>query len=134
MGQKLKAQMGYWENTTFVKTHDPLTVLAALERLFRKEGMQRIEPPQRPERYDYEPMQYAPALENDLWGIAAFPGKEPWTIIKTAPLELLAERPPGGLRIRLSDLCRDLSTVEFQIHVYDGASILLCEVVESGDV
>ena len=125
--------MGYWENTTYVNVSDPARVIVALESSFAREGMQRVpEPPPR-ERLHYEPMQYAGALENDLWGVAAFPGAASWTVIKTAPLELLGERASSSSRMRLSDLCQALSTPAFQVHIYDSGAMLLCEVSNHGD-
>lgn len=126
--------MGYWENTTYVKANDPALVVAALESSFAREGMKRVAAPPKRERFSYEPMQYAAALENDLWGVVVFPGAESWTVVKTAPLELLSERATGTSRMRLSELCRKLSVPAFQVNVYDGTATLLCEVSERGDI
>lgn len=126
--------MGYWENTTYVNVSDPARVISALESSFALEGMSRIAKPQPRERFSYEPMQYAWALENDLWGVAAFPGVTSWTVIKTAPLELLGEKAAGVSQIRLSDLCQRLSVPAFQVHVYDDTATLLCEVSKHGDI
>lgn len=124
--------MAYWENTTYLKEVDPRRVMDVLESSFAREGMKRIAAPMQRERLAYEPMQYAPALENDLWGVAVFPGAAGWTVVKTAPLELLGERAPGAARARLSDVCRQLSASAFQVNVYDGSATLLCEVAEDG--
>lgn len=126
--------MGYWENTTYLKSADPRRVMDVLESSFAREGMKRVAAPAKRERFAYEPMQYAPALENDLWGVAVFAGAPGWTVVKTAPLELLGERAPGAARARLSDLCRQLSAPAFQVNVYDGTATLLCEVSEDGEM
>ena len=124
--------MGYWENTTYVRSVDVRACMSTLESRFALEQMHRVVPPARRERCAYEPMQYAPALENDLWGVAVFPGAPGWTVVKTAPLELLSERAPGEEPMRLAALCTDLGVPAFQVNVYDGTATLLCEVSERG--
>lgn len=126
--------MGYWENTTYVKAEDPSAIIATMKRLFSEEGMQLVPQPSPRERCEYEPMQYAPALENDLWAVAVFPGKPGWSVIKSAPLELLSEFAPNESRPRISHLCQTLGTSAFQFNVYDGAAVLLCEVEGSGEL
>jgi hypothetical protein len=93
--------MGYWENTTYVNHGSAPEVAEALTALFAREGMEQFDPPNRVRR-GIEPMQYEGALQNDVWGVAAFPGAPGWTVVKTAPLELLAERREGADRMRLA--------------------------------
>ena len=125
--------MGYWENTTYVRSNDARAVMSTLESRFDREQMRRVVTPVRRERFAYEPMQYAPALENDLWGVAVFPGSSAWTVVKTAPLELLSEIAPGTNQQRIAGLCADLGVPAFQVNVYDGTATLLCEVSERGE-
>jgi hypothetical protein len=125
--------MGYWENTTYVNSSDPRQVMAGLESRFIREAMRRVPAPAKRERFSYEPMQYATALENDLWGVAVFPGAASWTIVKTAPLELLGEQAADAPRRRLADICAELSAAAFQVNVYDGSATLLCEVSDTGE-
>jgi hypothetical protein len=124
--------LGYWENTTYVKA-TPAVVLDTLTSHFAREGMERVASPPKRQRSSYEPMQYAGALLNDLWSVAVFPGAPSWTVIKTAPLELLGERAAGTARPRLADLCSRLSTTAFQVNVYDSTATLLCEVSAEGE-
>lgn len=126
--------MGYWENTTYVQHGSALEVAKALTSLLGKEQMEPIEvPPRSVKRGVREPMQYDDALHNDLWGIAVFPGAPSWTVLKTAPLELLAERRVGADRMRLAELCAGLSASAIQVNVYDGTGIVLVEVSREGE-
>ncbi len=127
--------MGYWENTTYVRHGAAADVATCLSSLFAKERMERVEPPPRHEHAGIgEPMQYAGALENDLWGVAVFPGAPPWTIVKTAPLVLHGDRPVDGDRMRLAEVCAALSSSAIQVNVYDSLGIVLVEVSARGEV
>jgi len=126
--------VGYWVNTTYANHADLESVARALEALCAAEGMQQVPPPAQRERLLVEPMQYDGALQNDLWGAAVFPGARSWTVIQTAPLELLAERPIGSPRMRLADLCIRLSASAFQLNVYDSTETILVEVSKEGGV
>jgi hypothetical protein len=79
-------------------------------------------------------MQYGDGAANKLWSIAAFPGAPGWAVIKTAPLELLAERAPNRDRMRLVDLCSSIGCMGFQLNVYDSSAAILVEVDRSGAV
>ena len=96
--------MGYWTNTTYINHGDPGAVAGCLIQLFEAEGMRQVPRPPERERVWYEPMQYATSARNNLWGVAAFPGADGWTVIKSAPLELMAERPARAGRMRLVEL------------------------------
>jgi hypothetical protein len=119
--------MGYWTNTSYLNTGDHLAVANTLIAMLEDEGMRRIPRPSLRERMWYEPMQYATAMQCNMWGLAVFPGTTNWTVIKTAPLELLAERAPDAKRMRLIELCRRLGVPGFQINVYDSSPTLLVE-------
>jgi hypothetical protein len=124
--------MGNWENTTYVQHDDAQGVADALVELFSAEGMRRVPrpAPRKPARFD--PMQYAGALVNNLWGVALFTGSPGWTVIKTAPLEMLGERAPGAARMRLADLVKRLGSAACQVNLYDSSSLLLVEVDREG--
>jgi hypothetical protein len=127
--------VGYWENTTYVQHGSVADVASCLATLFAKEGMATVEtPPQHAHRGVGEPMQYDDALHNDLWGVAVFPGAPPWTVVKTAPLELLGERRPGADRMRLAEACAALAASAVQVNVYDSIGIVLVEVSPEGEV
>src|SRR4030095_11031837 len=124
--------MGWWANTTYINTDDCSQVAKVMTELFAEEGMRHIPRPGRPLFEPYPVMQYGTGLENNLWGVAVFPGSSGWTIIKTAPLDLLAERAPGASRMRLVDLCKRLATPGFQFNVYDSSDAVLAEVDAEG--
>ena len=126
--------MGYWTNTTYLNHSDCSDVAAALTTLFEVEGRRRVDrPPVRvPDLRD--PMQYKGADENPLWGIAVFAGAPGWTVVKTAPLELLGERANGKQRMRLSELSSALGCAGFQYNVYDSSGAVLVEVDPSGTI
>jgi hypothetical protein len=126
--------MGYWVNTTYVNHGDVQSLANALEALCVSEGMERVQAPPQRERLLVEPMQYEDSLKNDLWGVAIFPGAPSWTVIQTAPLELLAERAPGAQRMRLANLCTKLSAPAFQLNVYDTTGTILVEVSKTGEI
>jgi hypothetical protein len=127
--------MAEWENTVYVRRGEPRQVLEALDALAAAEGMRPAADPPRRERdpATYEPMQYLGALQNDLWGAIVVPGSAGWCVIKTAPLDLLAERAAGAPRMRLADLCLRLQCEALHFAAYDG-SILLTEAMPDGDV
>ncbi|HEY0232663.1 MAG TPA: hypothetical protein VGC55_15550 [Dokdonella sp.] len=126
--------MGWWGNTTYIASGDAAAVAAELAAVFAAEGMPAIAPPPARRRLRVEPMQYENALGNDLWGAAVFPGASGWTVVQTAPLDLLGERAAGVPRMRLAELARRLGTQAFQLNVYDSTGIVLVESDAAGHV
>ena len=124
--------MGRWQNTTYVACGDVSRVADTLVALCRDEGMGPVARPalRQPPRYD--PMQYADALENNLWGAAVFPGAPGWTVVKTAPFELLAERAPGAGGMRLAALGNRLGAGGCQVNLYDSSALILLEMDRCG--
>lgn len=125
--------MGYWENTNYINCGDEKKVANQLIKLLQDEGMQLIPRPRQRERLWYEPMQYCSALQNNIWGLAIFPGTDDWTVIKTAPLELLGERASGKESMRFVQLCATLKSPGFQINLYDGCQAILVETNGLGE-
>ena len=126
--------MGLWANTTYVEHGSVPEVARAVTALCAAEGMDRVSTPPQRERERMDPMQYQGALHNDLWGLAIFPGAPGWTVMQTAPLELLAGRAAGASRMRLAELCASLSAPAFQLNVYDSTETVLVEVSAAGEV
>jgi hypothetical protein len=124
--------MGYWENTVYLNERNPRTVSDAVTALFADEGMRVIPNPGQRDRAWYEPMQYATALQNNLWGIAVLPGADGWTYLKTAPLEPFGERAAGASRMRLVELASLLGAPGFLFNVYDSGPALLVETDGKG--
>jgi hypothetical protein len=60
-------------------------------------------------------------------GVAVIPGNGQWTIIKTAPFELLGERAPGCSRMRIVELAGRLRVPGFQLNVHDGSDAVMVE-------
>jgi hypothetical protein len=83
-------------------------------------------------RQQFDPMQYGSALGNNDWSVAVFPGGTGWTVVKTAPLELLGERAPGKNRMRLIDVAARMRTEAVQINLYDGSAMVLVEIDRLG--
>ena len=125
--------MALWENTVYLACEAGARVAQALTAAFAAEGMQPVPPPARRTRQAIEPMQYAGALDNDLWALAWFPGAPGWSVLKTAPLDLLVERAAGAPRMRLAALCAALDCVALHFACYDG-DIMLTEVARNGEV
>jgi hypothetical protein len=125
--------MALWENTVYLACTAGERLVQALAAAFATEGMQPVPPPAPRERQTVEPMQYAGALDNDLWAVAVFPGASGWSLIKTAPLDLLVERAAQAPRMRLAALCARLDCVALHFASYDG-DIMLTEVARDGDV
>ena len=126
--------MGYWTNTTYLNHADCGEVAGALTRLIEAESRRRVDRPPTRVPGQYDPMQYKGADQNPLWGIAVFPGAPGWTVIKTAPLELLGERADGKKRMRLSELSAALGSPGFQYNVYDSSGAVLVEVDPAGTI
>lgn len=124
--------MGDWDNTTYLRHVSVSDVAGCLAARFVEEGM-TPDPAPAPQPH-LGPMQYRGALGNDLWRVAVFPGADGWTVVKTAPLELLGERRAGADRIRLSELCRALSASAIQVNLYDSSALVLVEVSAEGEV
>jgi hypothetical protein len=125
--------MGYSENTNYINCGDTQRVANQLTKLLQNEGMRLIPRPRQRERLWYEPMQYNSAFENNIWGLAVFPGDADWTVIKTAPLELLGERASGKKMMRLVELCSTLQSPGFQINLYDSCQMILVETNGLGE-
>ena len=125
--------MALWENTVYLACEAGERVAQALTDSFAAEGMQPVPAPAPRARQTVEPMQYAGALDNDLWGVALFPGAPGWCVLKSAPLDLLVERAAGATQMRLAQLCTRLNRIALHFACYDG-DIMLTEVARNGEV
>jgi hypothetical protein len=125
--------MGYWENTAYINSSATDEVCEAITELFMLEEMELIPAPKERIRQVYEPMQYEKSNKNNIWGVAVFPGKNNWAVVKTAPLELFGEKNLKTGQFRLSELCKKLSCEGFIYNVYDSGPELLLEVLASGE-
>lgn len=121
--------MGLWQNVAFVQTEDIGRVERVLHELVVARGRTIVTPPRRTPG-PYDPMQYGTGDEVARWGIAGFRGAPGWTVVRTAPLELLLTGEP----LLLAELARGLGTSAFQYNLYDGDSHFLCEASGGGRI
>ncbi len=122
--------MGLWDNTAFVATADLTAVATALTALVAEVGRVPVHPsPRTPSARDS--MQYGRAGDVATWGIALIAGAPGWTVLKTAPLELLIDAHAAEPPI-LTGLATRLGVYAFQHNAYDGDSTLLFEATPDG--
>jgi len=121
--------MGSWRNVAFVQTDQLDRVESELLALVMERGRRRVQPTQRapPAR---DAMQYGSGDEVRRWGIAGFPGAPGWTVVRTAPFELLLQ----GEQPLISRLAMRLKAAAFQYNLYDSTSQFLYEVDEAGRI
>ena len=124
--------MGEWQNSAWVKSSDTTAIQAALVDIFGSEKRSLVaKPPARkPARQDR--MQYGKAADSRLWAVAMIPGAAGWTLLKTAPFELLCEKAPKAKGPRLGALAKALGCDAFQVNLYDGDSLVLVEATARG--
>jgi hypothetical protein len=121
--------MGTWLNVAFIQSADTSQVEKELLRLLTESGRRLTTPePRTPEPYDL--MQYGLGDEVQRWGVAGFQGAPGWTVLRTAPFELLMQGKPP----LLARLAARLGVPAFQYNIYDTTSEFLLEVDASGHV
>jgi hypothetical protein len=121
--------MGSWRNVAFVQVDDLARVESELLALVTERGRRRIQPVRRTPQVQ-EAMQYGSGDEVKRWGIAGFPGAPGWTVVRTAPFELLLQGEPP----LISRLAMRLRSAAFQYNLYDSTSQFLYEADEAGRV
>ena len=126
--------MGEWDNTAYLRTGDLATVERALTDLFAAEGYDPVRRPPRRQSERYDSMQYGDAAGNRRWALALFPGAPGWSVVKTAPFELLCEPVAAGQNPRLAALAVALGCDALQLNLYDGDSVVLLESAADGRV
>lgn len=126
--------MGYWENTTYIRTPDVARVAKALTKVFAREGYEATPRPAARSARRGGPMQYSDSEKNPLWAVAIIPGLAGWAVIKTAPFELLGERAKGADGPRISMLTRELGVDAFIYNIFDSAESLIVEAAADGRV
>ncbi|NOK08094.1 hypothetical protein [Corallococcus exercitus] len=113
----------------FIQCTDLARVERELSRLLVEAGRRLTTPgPRTPERYDR--MQYGLGEEVRRWGLAGFHGAPGWTVLRTAPFELLMQGTPP----LLARLASRLGVPAFQYNIYDTSSEFLMEVDAGGRV
>jgi hypothetical protein len=121
--------MGSWRNVAFVRSGDLERVKQELIALVIGRRRHLVKPARRiPAGYDS--MQYGKGDEVWRWGVAGFHGAPGWTVVRTAPWELLLQ----GDRPLLVELAARLKVPAFQYNLYDSTSQFLFEVDRDGRV
>ncbi|NOK32483.1 hypothetical protein HMI49_04645 [Corallococcus exercitus] len=121
--------MGTWLNVAFIQCADLARVERELSRLLVEAGRRLTTPgPRTPEPYDR--MQYGLGDEVRRWGLAGFHGAPGWTVLRTAPFELLMQGTPP----LLARLASRLGVPAFQYNIYDSTPEFLMEVDAGGRV
>jgi hypothetical protein len=121
--------MGTWLNLALIQSADTKQVEQELSRLLTEGGRRLTIPePRTPELYDR--MQYGLGDEVQRWGVAGFPGAPGWTVLRSAPFELLMQGTPP----LLARLAARLGVPAFQYNLYDSTSGFLMEVDADGRV
>ena len=93
--------MGLWDNTAYVATGELDAVERALVEIFAADGRMPIfDPGDDPMRRDA--MKYGNGETSRFWAVALFAGAPGWSVIKTAPFEILCERIPVSTSVILT--------------------------------
>jgi hypothetical protein len=121
--------MGTWLNVAFIQSADTQRVEKELASLLTERGRQLTTPKQRTPKSS-DPMQYGIGDEVQRWGVAGFQGTPGWTVLRTAPFELLMQGKPP----LLARLAARMRVPAFQYNIYDSTSNFLMEVDEEGHV
>ncbi|OJT25563.1 hypothetical protein BO221_06735 [Archangium sp. Cb G35] len=124
--------MSKWGHATFFRTRN----LDALERAIRdlclEEGLVAT-PYVRRKRETWDRMQYGTGATSDRWALAIGAGQGGWTVVETAPFELLAEPRPSGEH-RLGILARALRCEALHVSLYDGVAMAIVQAAPTGEV
>ncbi len=79
-------------------------------------------------------MQYGTGATSDRWALALGIGQGGWSIVKTAPLELLAEPGPSGEHRLGIIIARALRCDALHVSLYDGTAMLIAQATPKGEV
>lgn len=124
--------MGFWKNTTWFATDEIGRLCAAVTGALHEMGLERCTPP----AFDKElgdALQYGRATTSDLVVFLIAAGADGWCLLKSAPLETLAEIGSSG-RPLLSEVSERVDVEAFQHDIYDGEASVLLEVLPDGSV
>lgn len=121
-----------WDNTAYIHCSDLDVIEHSLVTLFGREGYYPVPKPSPRTPAQSDSMQHSNANLNYLWAVAFLPGAKGWSVIKTAPFELLCELALGTTRPRLAYVASEIGCNAMQINLYDGTSVVLLEADSSG--
>ncbi|WP_146210008.1 hypothetical protein [Vitiosangium sp. GDMCC 1.1324] len=117
---------------TFFRTDDLDALERAIGDLCLAEGLVAA-PYVRRKRERWDKMQYGTGATSDRWSIAIGAGRLGWSVIKTAPLELLAEPGSSGEH-RLGIIARVLRCEALHVSLYDGTAMVIAQAAPTGEV
>ncbi len=124
--------MGFWKNTTWFATDEVSAVCAGITGALHEIGLRPCSPPE----FDQElgdALQYGRATTSELVVVLVAAGADGWCLVKSAPLETLAEAGSTG-RPLLSEVSERVDAEGFQHDIYDGDASVLLEVLPDGSV
>jgi hypothetical protein len=124
--------VGFWKNTTWFATDEIGRVCSSITGALHELGLEACSPP----HFDQEmgdALQYGRATTSDLIVFLCATGADGWTLIKSAPLETLAEAGTTG-RPLLSEVSERADAEAFQHDIYDGTASVLLEALPDGSV
>jgi len=115
--------MSEWGYVTFVHSTDVEAIEAALVFLFGAEGMRPTAAP--PRERDHHQMQFGTGRTSRCWAAAVRAGPTGWTVVRSAPAELLGEpREDGGVP-RLVALAREVGAEAAHFALYDMTAVIV---------
>ncbi|MBN8227713.1 hypothetical protein JYK02_09350 [Corallococcus macrosporus] len=128
----IQRPMGEWGQVTLFRTDDLDALERAIRNLCLEEGLVAV-PYVRRKRETWDRMQYGTGATSDRWALAIGAGRGGWSVVKTAPLELLAE--PGTTREhRLGLIARVLGCEALHVSLYDGTAMVSAQASPTGGV
>lgn len=126
--------MGEWSTVTYVRSTGLDHVAQAVVALCALEGYVLAPDPPPLSEPRYDAMRYGPGHASPLWAFALVPGAGDWTLVMTAPIELLGGRRPGSARPRLAELAALAGCDAFTFNLYDGTADVLIEANAAGEI
>lgn len=126
-------RFGYWNSTHYICCHKLDAIELALTRIFEQEGCRRVPLPVQA-MSDQELQDHPYMILWDLWTVGLFVGNLGWTIIQTAPAEILCRRARGAVRSRLSELAMQTGCDAFHLGVYRTDYGILLEADAQGRI
>ncbi|NPC69249.1 hypothetical protein HPP05_05735 [Corallococcus exiguus] len=128
----IRRPMSDWGQVTLFRTDD----LGALGRVIRDicltEGLVAV-PYVRRKRETWDRMEYGTGATSDRWSLALGAGLGGWSVVKTAPLELLAEPGASGEH-RLGVIARRLGCEALHVSLYDSTAMVIVQAAPTGEV
>ncbi|MBN9686227.1 MULTISPECIES: hypothetical protein [unclassified Corallococcus] len=124
--------MGEWGQVTLFRTDDLDSLGRAIRDSCLAEGLVTA-PYVRRKRETWDRMQYGTGATSDRWSLALGAGVGGWSVVKTAPLELLAEPGASGEH-RLGRIARVLGCEALHVSLYDGTAMVIAQAAPTGEV